>query len=436
MPNFEIVKPAGPRFSKEITTLGGIILAFFFILLTWAALAPLESVAIAPGVVIVAASNKYIQHPIGGAIETVLVKESQEVDEGTPLIQLEDPMNTARLEALKKSKLAHLIKKARLQAVINELGSVEVPEELASSQDPEIVNLIETEQNLFHKSNEYHRSELLVLRQQLAQLNEQQNQSKALQNSLEQQKVFLIEELDAVEYLQEKQLVRKPRLLGLQREEARLNGEILKLSGEKEKIEKQKSEIAARITLAEKNRLQKSLSELEETKQKLLSLAPEILGLQQVSDRMLIRSPASGIVKGLRYRTKGEVVKAGEAIMEIVPKNEELVIEAHISPTDIDTVYPGLQAKIQFSALNPRNTPTILGKVEYVSPDIFYPQQANAPPYYLARIRDFDEEWTHLQERVVPGMPVEVMIINDTQTALSYLISPIRDSFRKAFGEQ
>lgn len=424
-----------PPISRELLYLGGIVLGMLFLAFLWSALAPLDSVTIAPGVVAVVSNNKVIQNQQGGIVEKIFVKEGQTVQKGEPIIQLSDPQTLSKRDSLQHSVYFQYAKTARLQAILNNASKVTFPPALMIlAKDPEIAQLMEAEQDYFTKGLLTHLAEVKILEEQLGQIQQQYIQAQALLKSSLSQKKYLAEELEAVKFLESKKLARKPRLLALERENARLEGESLKLQSELERINKQKGEIEARINTAVQTRKQKALTELEDSQKQLLEIPPQLSAAEEMHSGLLIKAPVSGTVKGLRFRSIGEVVKPADPIMEIVPSGDQLIVEAHVDPTDIDVVAPHLPAKVQISALSYRYTPMIFGKVEWVSPDIFVDQNTHRS-YYLVRISDFDPQWKHLEDKLVPGMSVEVMIVNSQHSLFSYLWAPIRDSFRKAFRE-
>jgi HlyD family type I secretion membrane fusion protein len=424
-----------PHISKEAYYTGLILISFLLLTIFWAAIAPLDSVSIAQGYITVASSNKMIQHSQGGTIKRVLVNESDTVKAQQVLIELDDAQTFSKLDVLKNGRLFLLAKQARLQAIINGDDHITFPQELEQSDNPSVRNVMRIETSFFEKDNQAHIAELETLTRQLAQLDQQKEQAKQERQGTENQQKFLQEELKAVAYLEKQKLVRKPRLLALQREDARLDAEKGKFVKEVLRIEEQEGETNAKITYNIQNRHQKALSELEESEQKLFELAPQIIAAQNDQDKTLIRTPASGIVKGLKFKSSGEVIRGGDEIMQIVPANDKLVVEVQLNPNDIENVRPGLKAKIQILALSPRYRTNIYGIVEYISPDAFVSEKEHRT-YYLVRISNFDEEWKAIANQLVPGMPVEAMIINDQRSVLSYFWSPIRDSFNRAFREK
>lgn len=436
-----VMPPSGdsPYINRYVFYTGLILLFFFIATVLWASLAHIDSAAIAPGVITSASRNKMIQHQQGGIIREIFVEESQRVNAGDPLIRLDEIQVISKWEALVKEKLFQLAKEARLLSTLRDEKNVLFPPEvLVEKNNPEIAEILNNQEILFRDSRAAYLAQVETLKKQQSQIEQQKSQAKTQQQSNEKQLEFLRQELEAVKILEAKKLVNRPRLLGLQREEARLTGEIAKIADEFIRLQEQQAQIESRILEITETRRQEFLKELEETNRKLLQVQAELIGVEDLKGKAVIRSPVKGIVKGLRYHSVDEVITPGTVIMQIVPLEDPLVVEAEINPNDIDMVYPGLNAKIIINAFSSRYNPYFFGRVVYVSPDTFTPEGQQQPQriYYLARISDFDEEWKKLEPELVPGMTVEVMIINDQRTVLDYLLTPIIESFRRAFREQ
>lgn len=424
-----------PETSKELWIIGLALSGLILGLLLWSLFATIDSIAVCPGSITVMSSNKVIQHPEGGAIRTVYVKERQEVRKGDPLIELRDPDLRSKFVSLDKEFIFYTAKIARLKAILDGKSSIDFPEELLDrAHEPDAASMIQLQRETFDKLQQSYRTGLEILTSKIEQLKQKQQEASSLYAAAKTQQEFLQKELEAVRFLLEKKLVRKPRLLGLERENARLQGEIERnqsqvlgyLEGIQE-LEGQKLKLSTDMN-------DKAAFELQDAEQKLIDVEPMLQSAREKMDKLVIRSPVQGIVKGLRYKTAGEVIRAAEPIMEIVPENDELVVEAEINPNDIDVVNAGLKAKVVINALSYRYAPSFYGTVEYVSPDAFYRQKDNTK-YYVARVHQFDEGWKEVEGKLSPGMPVEVMIINDQRTVFYYIFSPIYQSFQRAFGE-
>ena len=424
-----------PEISQQLIIIGGVLLGLFFVLMLWALLAPIDSVAISRGTIVVASKNKLIQHPEGGAIKKSYVETNDLVDIGDPLILLSNPETVSLLNTLDKERLFLLTKKARLEAFLEGSKTVVFPQELIKrASEPDLASLIKMQQDILRETIDSYAAKLKILESRAAQINEKRRQTTALYDAVESQLRFLESELEAVHYLLEKQLVRKPRMLALEREKARLLGESEKYQTELLRLDQEIAENEGEKSKLIKELNERALTELEEQEEQLLQVEPRLQAAREKVDRLMIRSPAKGIIKGLRYKTIGEVIGAGEPVMEIVPDTDLLVVEAEVEPNDIDMVFPGLKAKVIVSALSYRYSPSFFGVVESVSPDAFVRNEEQGR-YYTARVSQFDEQWKEIRDKLSPGMQVEVMIINDRRTVFYYIFSPIYDSFNRAFKE-
>ena len=275
-----------------------------------------------------------------------------------------------------------------------------------------------------------------MLNQKISQIKEEiKGVGAQYQSNIEQYK-YIKEEVESMEQLEKQKLIERPKLLELKRTAAKLKGlqgeNISQVAVLKQKI----AEIGSQIETLKFDRRKDILVELRETQQKLADLVKKEVVEKDVLERTEIRSPRNGSVVSLNVHTVGGVVKPGEPLMEIVPE-EKLVIEANLSPMDIDIVHKGLRAKVQLVAFKMRNTPDLTGVVTHVSADA-YTDPNTQQPYYQVKIelgKDQMERLQHGQE-LYPGMPVQVMILTHSQTLFEYMAAPLTESFHRAFREK
>lgn len=244
------------------------------------------------------------------------------------------------------------------------------------------------------------------------------------------------EEIEAVAYLEARKLIDRPRLLALKREAARLNGNRGEHLGLIAKAHQSIGETKSQIYTLMETRRKELLEELRLTQQKLADVVEKSKAAEDVLHRTLIVAPQAGTVIGLKKHTIGGVITPGQEVLDIIPSGDQLIIEAEINPVDINIVRPGLKAKVHLTAYKQRNTPTLDGTVTNISADIFK-DEATQRQFYKARItldKDQLARLPHIQ--LYPGMPVQVLIITEKRTAFDYLITPLEESFRKAFREE
>lgn len=404
----------------------------------WAGLAPLESAAQAPGKIIVAGYHRTIQHLEGGIVKAIYIKDGMDVKKNQVLLQLDDYQAKIVLQLRRDEVFELLGIDSRLQAEKNEANQITFSSRLlAESNNTKVQEIMKGQIAIFNANEKAFQANLTILEQQINQVTEQIKGIESTNESTLKQLKLIDEEETSVAYLEKRKLIERSRLLSLQREAARLRGLIGESQSKIAMLHQHTGEIKLKIATLKKERSKEILTELRETQQKLSAAIEKEKSADDVLTRTTIRAPQAGVVVGLRIHTIGGVIKAGEPIMDIVPNQEKLVIEAKVNPNDIDVVHKGLIAKVQLVAFKLRNTPTLLGTVTEVSADIYTDEKTGAP-YYLAQIVIDKDELNRLpkKQKLYPGMPVEVMIITEKLTPWQYFIAPITQSFHKAFREQ
>lgn len=421
---------------KPIIVGGWMMLLVFGFLGSWAALAPLASAAIAPGKVILSGNKKSIQHLEGGVIDKILVREGQAVKEGQVLIRLNETASRARLDLFRKQYQGTQAAEARLKAERDALESIVFPQDLldAKGEDETIDESIKSQQRLFESRRATVQGQKKVLEQKKAQSAQEINGLKAQINSATRQVNLLEEEIRAVRKLLKQGNAQKPRLLALQRQQAELKGNRGDFRARISRAQQAIAETDLQIISLQNEFDNKIAMEMRETVDKLADLQERLKASVDVMDRIVIEAPMAGIVTALQVHTIGGVIRPGDTIMEIVPI-DELLVEARVSPQDIDVVRAGLDARVMLSAYTARRVPPVGGEVVHVSPDRFEDRNTGMP-YYETRIRiDEDDLARHEEIELTPGMPADALIVTGERSVLSYLMTPITDSFRKAFRE-
>ncbi len=403
----------------------------------WAAFAPIDGAAVAPGVVAVESARKTIQHLDGGTVSEILVREGDRVAAGDIIIRLDDTQASAQLEIARGQYLSLRTQEARLIAERDDQPEIEFPDELLTAKDdPRIREAITGEKRVFDARRKSLLGEQAVLKQRSEQLQEQIRGLTALADSKTKRINLYQEEIEGLNKLFAKGLGDKSRLREWERLSAELQGE---------RGEHQSAIASARVQIGEteiqaaqlKRRFTSEVvTELRDVETKLADLRERMRALQQTLERTVVKAPVAGAVVGTSVHTIGGVIRPGEKILDIVPENESFIIEAQVQPVDIDRVSPGLEADLHMSAFNTRTTPVIPGKVLTVSADRLVDQATNRP-YYLARIQVTPEGMSKLQGRTLQaGMPVDAMIKTGERTFFDYLIRPITDRLAHAFREE
>ncbi len=402
----------------------------------WSAFAPLDSAAIAPGIVVLDSNRKQIQHLEGGIVDEILVTEGQFVDAGDTLVRLSETAAKARLELVSGQLHAERATAARLVAERDDAGRIDFPPDLLNSTDPELAEIIESQRRLFTVRQDALSSKIGVLSKRIEQFRDEIRGLRSQTTSTEDQLVLIKEEVSVVDSLLKKGNAVKPRLLALQRQQAELEGRRGEYLAMIARAQQSITQTDIEILNIQNEHLKDLVDQLRETQERIAQLQEQRNTAKDVLDRLVVVAPQSGIITGMKIHTQGGVIAPGETVMELVPQDDKLIIEARVSPQDIDVVHQGLEAQVRLTAFKTRKIPPVRGDVIYVSADRFIDPQTNQG-YFLSRIEIDEDELMRLQEvELYPGMPADVLIVTGSRTLLSYLIAPITDSFYLAFREQ
>ncbi len=418
----------------------GLIILFVFLggFLLWATFFPLESGTVANGNIVIESNRKTIQHLEGGIVSEIFVREGEKVHKGEKLIQLDQAQTIANLRLLKNQTNLLLAREAALKASRDHLDHVTYPKRLvdiANNNDPEIQEIISDANRLFQSRKNTLEDGVATLKNKLDQLKNEIESLKAQVKSSEDQLALIKEELHSWETLNSN-YVDKPKVLALKREATKLEGDRNEQLALIARAEQRMTEAELNVTNFIDTKENEVLKQLEETDYNLVTNLEKESAAEDVVNRSLITSPQEGIVLNLKVHTIGGVIAPREPLMDIVPEQEKLIIEAKINPINIAVVRPGLLAKVKLSAYKQRTTPSLNGMVDSVSADTFKDERTNET-YYLARISVDIKELSRLPEVTLqPGMPVQVLIIVDKKTPMDYFLKPIIDSFHRAFREQ
>lgn len=418
--------------------IGFVIVALFFGALGgWAALAPLESAAIAPGEVTIDTNRKTIQHLEGGIIGEILVRDGDVVATGQVLIRLEEIQSRAELELLQGRYITAIAIEARLIAERDGQKEIPFPEWLLDRlEEPEIIDTVAGQMNIFSTRRESLDHQTQILGQRIAQFKEEITGLDGQIAAEDVQLKLIGEESKDVRRLVEKGLARRPRLLALEREAAALEGQRSQNVAAIARARQSISEARLRISELQTEMVNGVVQLLSETQAELFDLADRIRASEDKLGRTEVRAPIGGTIVNLQVHTPGGVIAPGAPLLEIVPSDDPLVIEARVDPGDIDVVRPGLDAQVRISAFSQRNMTPIPGTVTYVSADRLDDERTGIG-YYIARIKLADKDIAEALKgaELQPGMQAEVMIATGARTALEAIISPLSGSFNRAFRE-
>ncbi|MCW0180956.1 MAG: HlyD family type I secretion periplasmic adaptor subunit [Zavarzinia sp.] len=435
-----------PLAAKPPTLHGGLrgpVLSIYLIVglglggfLTWTASAPLSGGASMPGRVAVESNRQTVQHLEGGIISEILVKDGDRVAVDQILVRLSDVRVRANLQVLTDRLHASLAQRARLVAERDNAAEVSFPDRLlAAAQSPLVAEQIRAQQIAFTSRRDTKRGQVVILRQRIEQLS---RQKEGLQAQLEANKLqigTINQELTGLRRLFAEGLAPKTRILALERSAADLNGRLGQLISDIARSDVAVGEAQLQIDQVDNTFRSDVVQDLEKVEREIAELEEQRTAALDQMARTEIRAPVAGIVVGLAVHTVNGVIAPGGHILDIVPQDQTLVVEAFVKPEDIDKVQPGETAEVRFSAFSTRTTPSVEGTVDVVSADVLSDPQGKQS-YYLARIVVAEDQIARLgAARLVPGMPAEVIVNTGNRTALEYLLKPVVDMFARSFKE-
>ncbi|MEP1930683.1 MAG: HlyD family type I secretion periplasmic adaptor subunit [Roseibium sp.] len=429
-----------PR-SILVHTLIGFFLLIFCIggFAVWAFSAPLAAAVISSGTFVATGQNKMVQHYEGGIIKDILVHEGAQIETGDPIILLDETVASAN-ERHSRLKLARLEAiNARLRAEYLGLDEVEFPKFLIDSRKKDGIHKILTGQRLnFLGSQTKLKSDVSILIGTIQALNHRRDGYEQQLTSMVRQLELLNKEHDGKQYLFEKGLLLQPTMNALERAIAEAEGQIGRLAASMRESEAQIAQHREQVKQTRAGYKEKVLDDLQSIEAELDSAREQSRKARNVLERAVIQAPVSGTILRMHYHTSGGVIESGKTIVEILPRNAPLIIEALVSRNDIDNVHVGQHATIRLTALNQRTTPVLNGEVQYVSADAISDTSSGVlREVYVTRI-DFEPDELGLVKDFIPtpGMPAEVIIQTDERTFMEYLTKPIVDSMSRAFREE
>ena len=417
------------------TRMIGIIIVFltFGVFGGWSMTAPLDSAALAPGVLTVKGYKKTVQHLEGGIIQQLYVKDGDKVEAGAPLILLDDTQLQAEHQILKGQLFVLLAQESRLLAERDELESITFPDELLSDDKRATeAKTQEAEQFLVRKISRD--GEVEVLQQRIVQL---KSQSEGLNALIASKKALIAsydEEISDNVDLLSQGFVDKKRLRDLQRLREGLAGEVAEHKAAIAGITIQSGEAKLKILQQKKDFRAEVVEQLSQAQAKAFDVQERVSAITDRIKRSTIMAPVSGVVLGLGFHTLGGVIAPGNKILEIVPEKNDLIIEAKVAPADIDRVTLGLDADVRFSVFKSSITPVVQGRVTTLSADRIVGE--DGAPYYLAHLELTDSSSEALDGfQLLPGMPAEVLINTGDRTLFEYLVQPATDAFARSMLE-
>ena len=407
----------------------------------WAATSQLSGAVIAPGTIVVESNIKKVQHPTGGIVGEILVREGDSVEAGQVVMRLDDTVTRSTLGVVQSQLDEFTAREARLLAERDGVDEIEFSNYLTDrKQDKSVATAMAGEAKLFEARKSVRVGQRSQLRERILQSNEEIRGLTSQQDAKEREVKFITDELVGVSELYAKNLVSISRLNTLQRDKARLEGERGQYVAEIAKARGKISETELQILQLQQDFRTEVLKDLRETEGKIAELKERVTAAQDQLKRVDIRAPQAGIVYQLNVHTVGGVIANGETVMQIVPRADALVVEAKVAPQDIDQIAVGAIGIVRIMAGNQRTTPDISGVLIRISADLTRDQPSGpqaSPPYYLVRISLPEQEVGRLGDlKLVPGMPAEAFIQTYARTPLEYLLKPLREQISRTFRER
>jgi HlyD family secretion protein len=417
----------------------------------WAGTANLSGAVLASGTVVVDTNVKKIQHATGGTVGQIYVKDGDRVEKGELLLRLDETLVRASLQIVTKQLDEIGVRKQRLIAEQEEAETLDLPASARRPASADFTALLDAERRLFTSRREAREGQRAQLRQRILQLRQEADGFAAQQWSKGREIDLVGKELEGAETLWQRNLMPISKLTALKREAARLQGEQAQLKSQQAQAQGRIAETELQILQINQDLRSEVMKDLREATAKEGELVERRVAAEDQLRHIEIRAPQTGRIHQLSVHTEGGVIAQGEMLMQIVPEQDALVIEAKIAPQDIDHVRIGQPAFIRFTAFDQRTTPEFGARLVRVSADLAKEQETQQR-YYLARLtldeppREGDAEPGRKGDRadapresgfkLVPGMPAEVHIRTGERTALSYFLKPLRDQFARAFTER
>jgi HlyD family type I secretion membrane fusion protein len=403
----------------------------------WATTVPLRGAVVAPGVIKVHSKRKAVQHLEGGIVKSIHVRENDEVKAGQLIARLDTTQIEAALGSLVTKYFAVLAMEARLTAELTRAESIVFPDELKkNASHPAARVAMQTQESEFAARLAAIENERKMIDQQMLQLTDSIQGLESSTKGVEQQLTLLREEIGDTSYLLAKGLARKPRLLALKRAEAEASGQIARNSASVAEKRGKMKELEDRRLQLGFNQNQEIAKHRHAASEEIGDLRHRIAALRDQLGRSELRAPESGKIVGLNSRDLSAVLAPRETLLEIVPTEDRLVIEAALKPIDREEVYVGQTARVRVHALNIRRRPMLDGKVVAVAADALTDAKTGVTSYMAEIELDVDAPTASYLSSLLPGMPVEIFVETGERTFAEYLLQPMELRINRAFKEQ
>ncbi|SMH40969.1 HlyD family type I secretion periplasmic adaptor subunit [Maritimibacter sp. HL-12] len=404
----------------------------------WSVTARIEGAVVAPGTVEIDARRQVVQHPDGGAVADILVREGDTVAAGQVLARLDPDELLSALTIIELQILELRARRARLEAERDGLAELRFSEDLldAAIRQPGIDEFLASNLDHFAQRRENHLASIERLRRRKAQIGTQIEGLGAQRGATVLQAALIAEEIEIQQALATRGLARRAPVLAMEREAARLEGVLGEIQAAIGHNEERAAEIEHEIAAARAQRREEALAQVSEQEGRELELTERRRAIRARLGRLDIRAPLAGVVHALEITGPGAVIRPAQPVLQIVPENALLVVAARVDPVDVDKVHAGQPVSLRFPAFDARHGRAVSGEVVAVSPDAFTDDRTGRD-FYRARIILPEAEVARLpgNASLRPGMPVDAYLQTGMRSPLAYLTSPVTAYFRKALRE-
>lgn len=426
-----------PLDERRYSRMGGWLLAVGFGgFLLWAGLAPLDKGVAVSGNVVVAGNRQAVQHPSGGVVQSLLVRDGDQVEAGQVLIRMDATQIRAQRESLFVQHLGAVASSARLEAERDGLAAIAFPPAIASADDPRVDSTLALQRQLLASRRAALRLELDGLQESIAGSQAVLEGLRAAKAHKDEQRSSMQAQLQGLRELAREGYVARNRLLENERLYAQLNGDISEDLGNIGRTQRQILELRLRAAQRGEEYQQDVRQQLADSRLKVEELGSRLSAADFELAHSEVRAPAAGTVVGLDVFTEGGVISPGQMLMEIVPQDAPLLVDARAPVELVDKLQPGLDVELLFVAFNQSRTPRVNGKVTLVSADRLLDEKTDQP-YYRLRVQVDDDGLRQLQgQQIRPGMPVEAFVRTGERSLLNYLFKPLTDRTHMALVEE
>lgn len=402
----------------------------------WALTAPLASGVVANGTVSVESSRKTLQHLEGGIVAEIVAREGEIVEAGEVILKLNPTQALGNFSYL-SGRLAMLqAQEARLNAESTNADVIALPQSLATSGNSDVLEVVRLQQTIFEDRRQSKDGQIAILNSRIEQLNEGVSGLEQQKYAIEEQIISIDDEIDRLQRGQESGVITANQLASMRRARLDLQGSLGAITSEIAKLRQTMAETRLQIVQVKQEYVERAGHELRDIREQLSETTERTMVARDVLDRTVVTAPVRGVLQNIRVHTIGGVVRPAEPVMDIIPLDDDLIISARIQPIDIASVSVGMQAEVRFSSFSSKTTPVMFGTISVLSQDVIEPNSAGERPYYSARIQVNEASVPlELRERLLPGMPADIIISTGERTFVEYMLRPLTDMFHKGMRE-